>query len=124
MPISRNLKKIEERVIEALQSRGFSVGESQQMVARLKANLDFDEIAETRLSFGKYAGMTIEQIAKERLSYLTWLTGQDWFIEKKYDLYQKIAFFLKENYGAEITEIIKRQKEEYNSKRTEDDIPF
>lgn len=135
MPSSKNLIKIEERILEALQHRGYSSAESRQMVDRLKIGIDFDEVAETRIPFGKYAGMTIAEVAEERLSYLTWLTAQGWFIEKFREIYNRVTIYLRENYGSEISDIIKEQKERYDAEQRRkaerdknwnpgDDIPF
>jgi uncharacterized protein (DUF3820 family) len=94
--------KIKGQVLEALIARGFFPGEAEQMVQRLaqsdeqweREQARFEDCSFRILPFGKHKGSTIAQVPRD---YLYWLSGQDWFREKHYSLWEAVNSFLRDN---------------------------
>jgi uncharacterized protein (DUF3820 family) len=76
-------RRIVEIVEEALKHRGWSVGETNQIIARLM-EYGPDVIYDTAngltwMPFGKYKGVRIRDIPSE---YLQWIYSQEWFEDR------------------------------------------
>ncbi|VBB42842.1 hypothetical protein TRIP_B220090 [uncultured Desulfatiglans sp.] len=89
----RQRRRIFELVEEALQARGFSEGETAQILERLvrcgedaswPPPADFSRREWSTMPFGKYAGLGMDELPS---NYLLWLTDQDWFEAKYYGLF-------------------------------------
>lgn len=86
-------------VIEALLRRGFSEGESTQILERLLQfgkDAEFDPEPDQSdiipiMPIGKYRGMFLNEIP---LNSLLWYTEQDWFNEKYDDIAKAIRKYI------------------------------
>lgn len=91
--MTKHLMKVELVVRDALIARGFSAGESMQMITRLSVgNPDKkppgpaptqSSTGQIKMPFGKYRGWEIRDI---KSNYLIWLSNEDWFTVKFTDL--------------------------------------
>lgn len=94
MPDKPNKKRrIVEIVQEALLHRGWSDGETNQIIARLMEygpDVIYDgKNGLTWMPFGKYKGVRIREIPTD---YLIWIYSQEWFTDK----YEKLTREVKE----------------------------
>ena len=99
--MSKNLKKVENIVREALLSRGFRQGEVDQIIYRLENKVEEEQDPvlsyENRvLPFGKYKGWDIGRVP---ISYINWLSMQDWFEDEYPYLYETAENILNKYFG-------------------------
>lgn len=81
-------QKVVDIIKEALVHRGFSDGETEQLINRLlKYGEDAAPVGPPRMPFGKYKDIPIDEVPHE---YLNWLLAQSWFREKYDALYKDI----------------------------------
>jgi hypothetical protein len=90
-------ERLTEVILDALQRRGFSPSESEQIVRRLVGAGDALDYLPGRhggtavMPFGKYRGTYIEDVPTD---YLSWLLAQDWFRVKFPGVHRDVADLL------------------------------
>ena len=92
--MSKPALKIKDVVLEALEHRGFSQAEAEQMTRRLIKGGEVATMQDStqKMPFGKYFGWSLMEVPSY---YLEWLVNQHWVIEKYEDLFNAVLEELK-----------------------------
>lgn len=91
-------KRLVELTVDALESRGWSRAEAEQIVKRLTGEEidDFTDFIPTVIivPFGKHKGMTVRQVFDIDRDYIYWLSSQGWLQAKFPLVYTEIMSLL------------------------------